>query len=61
MKRLAELMHTYRYSPEFVQEFFSLGQAGADIYLQWGRSKSQERGPKLLKQRNISRKLEEEV
>ena len=23
MKRLAELMHTYRYSPEFVQEFFS--------------------------------------
>src|SRR4030066_1175997 len=25
MKRLAELMHTYRYSPEFVQEFFSPG------------------------------------
>ena len=25
MKRLAELMHTYRNTPEFVQEFFSPG------------------------------------
>jgi len=33
LKRLAELMHTYRYSPEFVQEFFSPGTSRGRVYV----------------------------
>jgi Na+-translocating ferredoxin:NAD+ oxidoreductase RNF subunit RnfB len=32
MKRLAELMHAYRYSPEFVQEFFSPGTSRSRVF-----------------------------
>jgi Pyruvate/2-oxoacid:ferredoxin oxidoreductase delta subunit len=33
MKRLAELMHTYKNTPEFVHEFFSLGASRGRTYL----------------------------
>jgi Pyruvate/2-oxoacid:ferredoxin oxidoreductase delta subunit len=33
LKRLAELMHSYRNTPEFVQEFFSLGTNRSRAYL----------------------------
>jgi ferredoxin len=33
MKRLAELMHTYRYSPEFVREFFSPGTTRSRTFI----------------------------
>jgi NAD-dependent dihydropyrimidine dehydrogenase PreA subunit len=36
MKRLAELMHTYRYSPEFVQEFFSPGTSRSRAFIYSG-------------------------
>src|SRR5512136_309955 len=32
LKRLAELMHAYRYSPEFVQEFFSPGTSRSRVF-----------------------------
>ncbi len=36
LKRLAELMHTYRYSPEFVQEFFSPGASRSRAFIYSG-------------------------
>ncbi len=36
LKRLAELMHTYRYSPEFVQEFFSPGTSRSRAFIYSG-------------------------
>ena len=36
LKRLAELMHTYRYSPEFVQEFFSPGTSRGRAFIYSG-------------------------
>ena len=33
MKRLAELMHTYRNTPEFIQEFFSPGTSRGRAYI----------------------------
>jgi len=36
LKKLAELMHTYRYSPEFVQEFFSPGTSRGRAFIYSG-------------------------
>jgi Pyruvate/2-oxoacid:ferredoxin oxidoreductase delta subunit len=36
MKRLAELMHTYRYSPEFAQELFSPGTSRSRAFIYSG-------------------------
>jgi ferredoxin len=36
LKKLAELMHTYRYSPEFVQEFFSPGTSRGRAFVYSG-------------------------